>query len=154
MKRRGIFAISPVQPFSYSMHFIVWYRDEELNRREGETENRRRILHRFSVSPLLSFTLSPIHRFADSPLHLFFVSPFHPFSVSPFLRFKALDLHVPPILPPHFIQRLGDLPQRAYPDGVHQFGKNVISGKGDFLQALQSFRRLICMPLFKISQPL
>ena len=38
--------------------------------------------------------------------------------------------HIPPILPSHRIQRMGDLPQRARFHGLHQAFKNVLVAHG------------------------
>jgi len=35
-------------------------------------------------------------------------------------------LHIAPVLPAHFIQSLGYLAERAMPNRVHQFGKNIL----------------------------
>lgn len=41
--------------------------------------------------------------------------------------YELETLHVPPILPPHIIQRLGNLSQGADLNGLHQFFKNIFS---------------------------
>jgi hypothetical protein len=41
--------------------------------------------------------------------------------------YELETLHVSSILPPHIIQRLGNLAQGAYLNGLHQFFKDVFS---------------------------
>ena len=47
------------------------------------------------------------------------------------------SLHIPPILPTHFKQRIGNLPERAHTNCVHQHYKHVFVLDRRLLEALQ-----------------
>src|SRR5512142_165161 len=51
------------------------------------------------------------------------------------------QLHTPPILPSHLVQRLGDLTERAHAHGFHQLGEHVSVIDHHPLQSLQRRRR-------------
>ena len=52
-------------------------------------------------------------------------------------------------MPPHIVQRPGNLAERAHLDGFHKFGKYVASGQGRFLETLQGRRGRLPMALFE-----
>lgn len=66
--------------------------------------------------------------------------------------YEPETLHVPAILPPHIIQCLGNLSQGADLNGLHKFGKDIISGQDGFLEALQHFRGLFFIPFLELGQ--
>ena len=62
-------------------------------------------------------------------------------------------LHIPAVLPADFKQRVGDLPQRANPDRVHQNFKHVEVFNHRLLQALEHGRRRFGVQRVEGGQP-
>ena len=61
-------------------------------------------------------------------------------------------VRMPAILPPHIIQRLGNLAQAAGAHRLHKFGEDIASGQSRLLQFLQCLRRFIFILLVKLFQ--
>src|SRR5215831_6819830 len=63
-------------------------------------------------------------------------------------------LHAPPILPAHLEQRLGDLTERAYANGLHQLREYVAVLDHDTLESLERLRSGSSVPRVKLREPL
>src|SRR5690606_15680081 len=63
------------------------------------------------------------------------------------------DSHAAPVLAADFEQRIGYLPERAYPHRVHQHFEHVAVVDHRLLQLLQHGRRLLRMPSLEFRQP-
>ena len=62
-------------------------------------------------------------------------------------------LHIPPVLPAHFKQRIRNLSQRAVFHRFHQLGKQVAVGYGDLLELLDARRGLVGVALVQQALP-
>src|SRR5438067_3424328 len=67
-------------------------------------------------------------------------------------RCPMVTSHVAAVLPAHFEQRVGDLPERADAHGVHQHCEHVAIVDHGLLQALQHRRRPVRMPPVEVGQ--
>ena len=58
-----------------------------------------------------------------------------------------MRIHIPPVLPADFKQRVRNLAKRAVSHRFHQFGEEVAVGHGDLLELLEPRRGLLGVAL-------